>query len=52
MNAKDNYGETALHLAVQKEDTNRLKHLLESNANVIARNNYGKRALHLAVHYG
>ena len=52
VNAKDQYGWTALHEAAQEGHENIVQTLLDNGAEVNAKNKYGSTALHDAVRFG
>jgi hypothetical protein len=52
VNAKDNYGYTALMLATQQGHTEVIKLLIEAGADVGARDNQGRTACNMAFSYG
>ena len=52
IDAKDNYGRTALTLASIHGRIDVVKHLLKNKANIDAKNNYGTTALIYASRYG
>jgi ankyrin repeat protein len=49
ISAKDAYGNTALHHAIQKRDKEMVMLLVESNADLASKNDIGQTALHLAT---
>ena len=51
VNAKDNYGTTALHFAIKKDNDEVVRALLGAGADINARTRNGKRALTYAINW-
>ena len=51
VNAKDEYGNTALHFAVMRNDVKLMKYLLKHGARIDVKNTFGESPMSLAVEY-